>query len=175
MAGLDDDNALAFWIAEEKTTAAQQPKSKATHSTEVQELFKLDSRFVFTVKYMGRVVGARRQGSDIIDFIDEQRQFGNVAHIVTAQDAVQICLTRYGLKVTDVNEEEVFHRIPFHRIGSVTYYIEDTKENVIVVETGAPDSGSFVYYLYQVDTEDEASRICTIFGKAFQLLQINMA
>eukprot|EP00043_Microstomoeca_roanoka_P007157 m.69130 g.69130 ORF g.69130 m.69130 type:complete len:161 (-) comp13716_c0_seq2:73-555(-) len=31
MAGLDDDNALAFWIAEEKTTAAQQPKSKATH------------------------------------------------------------------------------------------------------------------------------------------------
>ncbi|EGD76501.1 hypothetical protein PTSG_07618 [Salpingoeca rosetta] len=152
MAGVDDDTALAFWVAEEKSNAAQAGQARrATHATEAQELFTLDSRFLFTLKFLGRVSGVRRSGSELIEYIDEQKLQGNVAHVATAQDAVRMCLTRYGVKVTDINEE-----------------------NVIVVETGKTDSDTCVYFLYQARSEDEASRVCAVFGKAFHLLQAHV-
>lgn len=54
---------------------------------------------------MGRVPGARRQGAELIEYIDEQKQYGHVAYATSTQDTVYMSLTRYGVKVTDVNEE----------------------------------------------------------------------
>eukprot|EP00055_Hartaetosiga_balthica_P015557 m.92622 g.92622 ORF g.92622 m.92622 type:complete len:176 (+) comp8896_c4_seq1:48-575(+) len=167
MAGLIDDEEFAFFLAKKGTDASvpvQKPKGK-------EQAFTLDTRQFFSLQYMGRVTGMERNGTSLIEYIDRQKLLGIIAKQTSEQDAVQISLTRYGLKVTDVNEREVFHRIPLHCIRDVTYYLDERNKNIVVVGCTKTGQEVITYYVYVADNEATASSLCDGLRRAFQFLQ----
>eukprot|EP00049_Salpingoeca_infusionum_P005612 m.94269 g.94269 ORF g.94269 m.94269 type:complete len:185 (-) comp13021_c5_seq1:895-1449(-) len=170
MARLNDKEAAAF-EAQSRVDALQAHKPVRV----VDDVFSMDSRFTFSLQFAGSIQGLLRTGGKLIEYIDQHRASGNIAYKTTHQDIIKVTLTRFGIKATDVLEQEVFHRIPLHTILDVMYILEDGRNSTIVVSAALKNprgtQNNMIYYLYQADTEETAVRFCQLFGRAFELLK----
>lgn len=91
-----------------------------------EELFDLDAILEFKLEYMGSINGIQLSPNEAIDSIDAAKKNGNVAWRTGPDDEVILYLSKYGVKVTDKENKEVFMRTVMHKIGFVLHYVEDS-------------------------------------------------
>jgi len=166
----------AFWAREH---AMSQKSGWADNGApplvENQEVFQLTqkTKLCFISLYMGNIKGVQRAADEIINNIDAEKRSGNIAWSVTEEAKRQLVLTRYGIKVTDMGNLEVFLRIPMHHICSAIRYEEDTNENMVVLETDDGTGKQFSYYVFQMPDQvsdmpgTNAQQFCAAINSAF--------
>ena len=125
----------------------------------------------FNVLNLGSIEGQQRSPNEIIDAIDAAKKTGRVAWRGRLDDEVHLVLSKYGLKMTDKNNHQIFMRVVMHKIGFVLHYVEDSNENIVVIETGEADKPhAFKYYVFQADTAEHATEICDTISQAFEVV-----
>eukprot|EP00037_Helgoeca_nana_P024290 m.257705 g.257705 ORF g.257705 m.257705 type:complete len:190 (+) comp26599_c3_seq1:293-862(+) len=169
--GAGDD---AFWMAERSRTSWADPKSDAgghISSSDIRNKFTMQSTEEYVVQYLGTISGVQRTEQELVACIDQAKRSGNVAwNASLSHDSLRLVLTKYGFKVMDVSRKEVLLRVPMHKIGWVIHYTENTGQQVLVIESGVAGGENFKYYLYQAQSDSQASKICETFNDAFQLV-----
>eukprot|EP00047_Mylnosiga_fluctuans_P004323 m.233857 g.233857 ORF g.233857 m.233857 type:complete len:156 (-) comp12580_c0_seq1:93-560(-) len=132
--------------------------------------FTLDSVVDHDVQYMGTIAGLQRSANELVDYIDNAKRMGIVAWQTSEEDSVKLLVSKYGLKVTDMRKQEVFARIPLHKVGSVLHYAEEANQHLVVVETGDTETMEYKYYIYKAASEAQARAVCGTFRQAFELV-----
>eukprot|EP00051_Salpingoeca_urceolata_P006044 m.80333 g.80333 ORF g.80333 m.80333 type:complete len:192 (-) comp14659_c1_seq2:34-609(-) len=160
-------DAAAFLATEEARTGAGWA-SKRPETSIPREPFDLGMPTEFAAKSLGAVTGPRRDPQQLIDHIDSAKRLGNVAWRSTSTDSVIVSLARHGVKVMDARRMRVFLRVPMHALKSVFYYVEDSSECKVVLEVGESSVQDFKYFIYEVKTEAEGSKLCAAFEHAFE-------
>eukprot|EP00041_Stephanoeca_diplocostata_P007459 m.105974 g.105974 ORF g.105974 m.105974 type:complete len:190 (-) comp16887_c0_seq1:422-991(-) len=163
----------AFWAAErQRTTWADGHQERGGRASEdADKGFQMNSVEDALVQYLGTISGIQRSTEELIAYVDQAKRTGNVAwNASQTHDSVRLILSKYGIKVTDINRLEIFMRVPMHKIGWVMHYTEDNDQQVVVIEAGKPGGTSFKYYLYQCSSAEQAKKICSTFGEAFALV-----
>eukprot|EP00729_Bicosta_minor_P023709 gene23709-22028_t len=102
---------------------------------------------------------------------------GNIAWRATEDARRLMVLTKYGVKVTDMKCQEVFLRLPMHKICSAIRFIEDTGEHCVALEADDGNQGLFSYYVFQIpdDASDPrqgnaATVFCSTLDQAFEVM-----
>mmetsp|Transcript_67047 Transcript_67047/g.93334 ORF Transcript_67047/g.93334 Transcript_67047/m.93334 type:complete len:187 (-) Transcript_67047:96-656(-) len=163
----------AFWMAERSRTNWADPNADvgSKMSSDIRDKFTMQSTEAYVVQYLGTIAGVQRSEKELIACVDQAKRAGNVAwNASLTHDSLQLVITKYGFKVMDVTRKEVLLRVPMHKIGWVVHYAEHTGQHVLVIESGIPGGENFKYYLYQTQSEAQASKICETFHDAFQLV-----
>merc|ERR1712146_326019 len=125
--------------------------------------FTENSRFEFSAQHCGSTTGHARSETHLLDFIEGQRALGIIATHSTMDDLVIVVLNRYGIKVTDLEQEEVFFRAPLETIVSVIYYVEQDGSHMVVLDTckaHATNHGFHVFKFYDQTAAETFSQRC---------------
>lgn len=166
----------AFWAREHAMSQRSGwADNGAPQLVENQEVFQLTqkTKLCFISLYMGNIKGVQRAADELINNIDAEKRSGNIAWSVTEEAKRQLVLTRYGIKVTDMANLEVFLRIPMQHICSAIRYEEDTNENMVVLETDDGAGKQFSYYVFQMPDQvsempgTNAEQFCSAINAAF--------
>lgn len=109
--------------------------------------------------------------------LSNRQRTGNIAWRATEDARRLMVLTKYGVKVTDMKCQEVFLRLPMHKICSAIRFIEDTGEHCVALEADDGNQGLFSYYVFQIpdDASDPrqgnaATVFCSTLDQAFEVM-----
>lgn len=144
-----------------------------------EDYFSLHNKPKLTasVMYLGRVQGVQRTLEELIAGVDMERRTGNIAWRASDDSKRLLTLSKYGIKVTDLRNQEVFLRIPMQDLCSVTHYVEDDNQHVVSLEVADANASYYTYYLFHFpegkptdESGTSASLFCKTAEQAFDVL-----
>eukprot|EP00039_Didymoeca_costata_P020184 m.340364 g.340364 ORF g.340364 m.340364 type:complete len:194 (-) comp19256_c0_seq1:79-660(-) len=169
-----------FWINENRRSGWADSGDPNEQSQEQQELyFSLTEKpkHISAVMYMGKVQGQQRTPEEIIEGIDLERRTGNIGWRPSEDSKRLLHLSKYGIKVADVRNVEVYLRVPMQNICSVLHYAEDTQSQTVVIETYSVKESMYTYYVFNFPDEKpsaeagaSAKLFCKVAAQAFDVL-----
>lgn len=151
-------------------------KSKSNHTSirDVEGIYLPTSdqlnqkdRHTFEVMFLGIVPDivmtscmARDPEAQLVDRIEEAQIEGRLPISLNDEGKVKINISLHGIKVIDMNGQEVLQRHPLQTIAQVVQYTDGNYINYITFKIGNVNKSVFSAYLFQCLNQDQAQLIC---------------
>ena len=114
--------------------------------------------------------GPRSPDVQLIDRIEEAQLDGRLPLIPKEDCLVLISVSKYGIKVTDVERREVIQRHPLHTVVQIVHYTDSFMKNNIALKIGQVGRKVFDCYVFQCASEVQASAVCKSIQDMFEVL-----
>lgn len=128
----------------------------------------------FKVKYVGSIERVKPEegkvllGSlDLINYIDVAQQDGKLPFVPSDEDFVMV-VSKYGIKVTTLDQYDVLHRHPLYLIVSMVCYDDGLVAGKSLLALKTKDtSEECSLWVYQCANLEHAQSICKVLSAAF--------
>ncbi|XP_056420126.1 integrin beta-1-binding protein 1-like isoform X4 [Hyla sarda] len=129
----------------------------------------------FKVKYVGSIERVKPeesktlQGSlDLINYIDVAQQDGKLPFVPSDEDFIMV-VSKYGIKVTTLDQYDVLHRHPLYLIVSMVCYDDGlvAGKSLLALKTKDASEDQCSLWVYQCANLEHAQSICKVLSTAF--------
>jgi hypothetical protein len=105
--------------------------------------------------------------TDLLEIIDIAQRQGRLPWTTAAEDERCVVISRYGMKVTDVQKQQVHMRHPLHHIAGIIFYEDGFGRNMLAFKIGEPRNEKYDVYIYECESERHAKDVCLTLAQAF--------
>lgn len=91
--------------------------------------------------------------TDLLEIIDIAQRQGRLPWTTAAEDERCVVISRYGMKVTDVQKQQVHMRHPLHHIAGIIFYEDGFGRNMLAFKIGEPRNEKYDVYIYECESE----------------------
>ncbi|XP_069831812.1 integrin beta-1-binding protein 1 isoform X2 [Dendropsophus ebraccatus] len=129
----------------------------------------------FRVKYVGSIERVKPEESkalhgslDLINYIDVAQQDGKLPFVPSDEDFIMV-VSKYGIKVTTLDQYDVLHRHPLYLIVSMVCYDDGlvAGKSLLALKTKDACEDQCSLWVYQCANLEHAQSICKVLSTAF--------
>ncbi|XP_050417076.1 integrin beta-1-binding protein 1 [Patella vulgata] len=137
----------------------------------------LHRKIHFKVSYIGQVqeintLNSKKRDAEaqLVDRIEEAQIEGKLPISTKDSDEVNIHISRHGIKVLDVNGQDVLQRHPLHTICQLVNYEDGFGRQNLALKIGQVGKTVYQCYVFQCHSEEQAKSICMCVKQIFDAI-----